>query len=142
MLQTRHQSRPLTLIYDIIPYALVAVQGCPYHDKLLFCHSSLITLCPAPHLPLAVTCSIAWSVRIPVLYINSNTSPKELQLSSLEYLPSLRDCPLEILTRPVVTCASHCSILTHCSRPSSGPITSRPASWLHHLPNLKGCGRS
>ena len=94
MLQTHHQSRPLSLIYDIIPFALVAVQGCPYHDKLLFCHSSPITLYPAPRLLLAATHSIAWSVCIPVLYINPNTSPKELQLSSLGYFPSLRDAPL------------------------------------------------
>ena len=78
MLQTHHRSRPLSLIYDIIPYALVAVQGCPYHDKLLFCYSSLITLYPAPHLPLVATCSIAWSVCTPVMYINPNTSPKVL----------------------------------------------------------------
>ena len=71
----------------------MAVQGCPYHDKCLFCYSSLVTLYPAPHLPLAATHSIAWSVYIPVSYLNPNTSPKELQLSSLGYLPSLRDCP-------------------------------------------------
>ena len=106
MLQTRHRSRPLSLIYDVIPFALAAVQGCPYHDKLLFCHSSLVTLNPAPHLPLVATCSIAWSVPTSVLYINPNTSPKELQLSSLGYFPSLQDELLVIPTCPVVTRAS------------------------------------
>ena len=110
----------------------MAVQGCPYHDKLLFCYSSLITLYPTPHLPLVATCSIAWSVRIPVTYINPNTSPKELQLSSLGYFPSLRDAPLVIPTCPVVTCASRHSIHSYHSHPSSGLITSGFASWLHH----------
>ena len=127
------------LIYDIISFALVAVQGCPYHDKLLFCHSSLITLGPAPHLPLAATCSIAWSVRTSVTYINSNTLPKELQLSSLGYFPSLRDKPLVIPMRPVVIHASHSSIHSYHSRPSSGPITSGLASWLHQFPDSIGC---
>ena len=63
----------------------MAVRGCPYLDKLLFCHSPFSTLSPAPHLPLAVTHSIAWSVRPSVTYINPNTLPKELQLSSLGY---------------------------------------------------------
>ena len=111
----------------------MAVQGCPYHDKLPFCHSSLITLDPAPHLPLATTRSIAWPVCTPVTYLNPNTSPKELQLSSLGYFPSLRDELLVILTHPVVTCASRSSIHSYHSRPPSGPITSRLASWLHHL---------
>ena len=137
MLQTRHWSRPLSLIYDIIPFALAAVQGCPYHDKLLFCYSSLITLDPTPHLPLVATRSIAWSVHPSVMYINPNTLPKELQLSSLGYLPSLRDKPLVIPMGPVVTCASRSSIHSYHSRPSSRPITSGLASWLHHL--LGGC---
>ena len=132
MLQTRHWSRPLLLIYDIIPFTLVSVWGCPYHDKLPFCHLLLITLSSAPHLPLAATCSIVWSVCPSVPYIKPNTSPKELQLSSLGYLPSLRDEPLEIPTCPVITCASRHSIHSYHSRPSSGPITSRFASWLHH----------
>ena len=105
-----HRFRPLSLIYDIIPCALVAVQGCPYHDKLFFCHSSPVTLYPAPHLPLAAIHSIAWSVRFPVMYINPNTSPKELQLSSLGYFPSLREAPLVIPTHPVVTCTSRSSL--------------------------------
>ena len=108
------------------------MQGCPYHDKLPFCHLSLITLDPAPHLPLVATHSIAWSVRIPVTYINPNTSPKELQLSSLGYFPSLRDKLLVKPTHPVITHASCSSIHSHHSCPSSGPITSGLASWLHH----------
>ena len=133
MLQTCHWSRPLSLIYDIIPFALGAVQGCPYHDKLLFCHLSLVTLDPAPHLPLVATHSIAWSVHSSILYINPNTSPKELQLSSLGYFPSLQDEPLVILTCPVVTCTSRRFIHSYHSCPSSGPIASGFASWLHHL---------
>ena len=134
MLQTRHQSRPLLLIYDIIPFALAAVQGCPYHDKLSFCHSLLVTLDPAPHLLLAATHSIAWSVRIPVPYINPNTSPKELQLSSLGYFPSLRDELLVIPTCPVITRASRSSFHTLITlAPQPGQFTSRLASWLHHL---------
>ena len=128
-----HDALPISLIYDIIPFALAAVRGCSYHDKLLFCHSSLITLGPAPLLPLAATCSIAWSVCSSVQYINPNTSPKELQLSSLGYFPSLRDELLVISTHPVVTCASCSSFHSYHSRPSSRPITSRLASWLHHI---------
>ena len=109
------------------------MQGYPYHDKLPFCHWSLKTLDPTPHLPLVATRSIAWSVYPSVLYINPNTSPKELQLSSLGYFPSLRDEPLVILTRPVVTRASHSSFHSYHSCPPSGPITSGLASWLHHL---------
>ena len=59
---------PLSLIYDVIPFALAAVRDCPYHDTLPFCHSLPITLDPAPHLPLVATCSIAWSVGTSVLY--------------------------------------------------------------------------
>ena len=69
---------PYCLSYDVIPFALAAVWGCPYHDKLPFCHLSLVTLDPTPHLPLVATCSIAWSVHIPVMYISPNTSPSEL----------------------------------------------------------------
>ena len=118
------------------------MQGCPYHDKLLFCHSSLITLGPAPHLPLAVTRSIAWSVCSSVTYINPNTSLKELQLSSLGYFPSLRDKPLVIPMCPVVTRASRCSIHSYHSRPSSRLITSGFASWLHHLQSSGECNMS
>ena len=109
MLQTHLWSRPLSLIHDIIPFTLAAVQvrGCPYHDKLLFRHSLLVTLDPAPHLPLVATRSIAWSVHFPVMYINPNISPKELQLSSLGYFPSLRDELLVKPMHPVVPRASH-----------------------------------
>ena len=127
-----HRSRPLSLIYDIIPYALVAVQGCPYHDKLLFCYLSLVTLYPTPHLPLAATRSIAWSVCIPVSYINPNTLPKELQLSSLGYLPSLRDCPTGDTNVPSRHSRYTPPFHYLHSRPSSGPIASGLASWLHH----------
>ena len=115
MLQTRHQSRLLLLIYDIIPFALVDVWGC----LLPFVAG---TFNPAPHLLLVATRSIAWSVRTSVMYINPNTSPKELQLSSLGYFPSLRDELLVIPTRPVVTRTSRTSPHTYHSRPSSGLI--------------------
>ena len=108
------------------------MQGYPYHDKLPFCHWSLETLDPTPHLPLVATCSIAWSVCPSVLYINPNTSPKELQLSSLGYFSSLRDEPLVILTRPVVTCTSCCSFHLYHFCLSSGPIASGFTSWLQH----------
>ena len=114
-----------------MPFALAAVQGCPYHDKLFFCHLLLVTLDPTPLLPLVSTHSIAWSVRPSVTYINPNTSPKELQLSSLGYFPSLQDESLVIPMHPVVTCASCRYIHSYHSCPSSGPITSRFASWLH-----------
>ena len=110
------------------------MRGYPYHDKLPFCHWSLETLDPAPHLPLVATRSIARSVRPSVTYINPNTPPKELQLSSLGYFPRLRDEPLVILTRPVVTRASRSSIHFYHSCPSSRPIASGFASWLHHVP--------
>ena len=58
------------------PFALVAVPGfSSFHfhfapsDKRTFCHSSLVTLYPAPLLPLDDNSSIAWSVRILVQYI-------------------------------------------------------------------------
>ena len=58
------------------PSALVAVMGfSSFHfrfapsDKHTFCHSSLVTLYPAPLLPLDDNGSIAWSVRALVQYI-------------------------------------------------------------------------
>ena len=58
------------------PSALVAVTGfSSFHfrfapsDKCTFCHSSLVTLYPAPLLPLDDNGSIAWSVRALVQYI-------------------------------------------------------------------------
>ena len=58
------------------PFALAAVPGfSSFHfrfapsDKRAFCHSSLVTLYPAPLLPLDDNSSIAWSVRAPVQYI-------------------------------------------------------------------------
>ena len=124
MLQTHHWSRPLLLIYDIIPFTLAAVWGCPYHDKLLFCHSLPAPLYPAPHLPLVATRSIAWSVHFPVTYINPNTSPKELQLSSLGYFPSLQDALLVIPTRPVITHTSRSSLplITLIPQPDQSPV--------------------
>ena len=59
-----------------MPYALVAVMGfSSFHfhfapsDKSAFCHSSLFPLDSAPHSPLDDNISIAWSVRVSVLYI-------------------------------------------------------------------------
>ena len=131
---------PLLLIFDIIiPFALAAVRGCPYHDKLLFRHSLLITLDPAPHLPLVATCSIAWSVRTSVPYINPNTLPKELQLSSLGYFPSLRDELLVIPMPPVVTHAKlHFPSTLITLAPHLGRFASRLASWLHQEPTAEG----
>ena len=68
-----------------------------------FGYLSLTILDPTPHSPLVSTRSIAWSVHISVLYINPNTSPKELQLSSLGYFPSLRDELLVIPMCPVLS---------------------------------------
>ena len=59
-----------------MPSALAAVPGfSSFHfrfapsDKRAFCHSSLVTLYPAPLSPLDDNDSIAWSVRVPVQYI-------------------------------------------------------------------------
>ena len=117
----------------------MAVRGCSYHDKLPFRHSSLITLDPAPLWPLAVARSIAWSVHTSVLHLNPNTSPKELQLSSLGYFPSLRDELLVIPTRPVVTRAERIPFHTLITlTPYLGRFTSGLASWLHHHPQTNG----
>ena len=89
-------------IISLGPYRL-SMTSCPMPQWL--CRAVLImisssfairhwlTLYPTPHLPLVATRSIAWSVRIPVTYINPNTLPKELQLSSLGYFPSLQRLP-------------------------------------------------
>ena len=67
---------PYLLSMTSSPFALVAVSGfSSFHfrfapsDKRAFCHSSLVTLYPAPLLPLVDNGSIAWSVRVPVQYI-------------------------------------------------------------------------
>ena len=78
------------------PSALVAVPGfSSFHfrfapsDKRTFCHSSLVTLYPAPLSPLDDNGSIAWSVRALVQYIKTNTWPSKLQSSLLGYFPGL-----------------------------------------------------
>ena len=122
------------LIYDVLPFTLAAVQGCPYHDKFPLCYSSLITLDPTPHLPLVATCSIAWSVCSPVTYINPNTSPKELQLSSLGYFPSLQDELLVIPTHPVVVTILLFPCLHHLvNPPPQPPCNPTTLSPCHHV---------
>ena len=96
MLWTHHRSRPLSLIYDIIA---CCPSGCDRLlffsfplcalDKRTFCHSLLATLYPAPLLPLDNNGSIAWSVRVLVQYIKTNTWPSKLQSSLLGYFPGL-----------------------------------------------------
>ena len=67
---------PYLLSMTSPPSALVAVPGfSSFHfrfapsDKHIFCHSSLVTLYPAPLLPLDDNSSIAWSVHTLVQYI-------------------------------------------------------------------------
>ena len=67
---------PYLLSMTSLPSALVAVTGfSSFHfrfapsDKRTFCHSLLVTLYPAPLLPLVDNGSIAWSVRALVQYI-------------------------------------------------------------------------
>ena len=67
---------PYLLSMTSSPSSLVAVTGfSSFHfrfapsDKCTFCHSSLVTLYPAPLLPLDDNGSIAWSVRALVRYI-------------------------------------------------------------------------
>ena len=96
MLRTRHRSRPLSLIYDVIT---LCPSGCDRLlffsfplcalDKRTFCHSLLVTLYPAPLSPLDDNVSIAWSMRARVQYIKPNTWPSKLQLSLLGYFPGL-----------------------------------------------------
>ena len=96
MLRTRHRSRPLSLIYDVVA---LCPSGCDRLlffsfplcalDKRIFCHSSLETLYPAPLLPLDDSSSIAWSVRTRVQYLKPNTWPSKLQSSLLGYFPGL-----------------------------------------------------
>ena len=85
---------PYLLSMTSSPSALVAVTGfSSFHfhfapsDKRTFCHSSLVTLYPAPLLPLDDNGSIAWSVRALVQYIKTNTWPGKLQSSLLGYFP-------------------------------------------------------
>ena len=59
----------------------------------------------------------------PVSYINCNAAPKELQLSSLGYFPSLRDCPTGDTNMP--------SRHLHYS-PSHPHLSLSPLIW-HHL---------
>ena len=67
---------PYLLSMTSLPFALVAVPGfSSFHfrfapsDKRTFCHSSLVTLYPAPLSLLDDNGSIAWSVRALVQYI-------------------------------------------------------------------------
>ena len=96
MLQTHHRSRPLSLIYDIIALCPSGCAGLLFFsfplcalDKRTFCHSSLVTLYPAPLSLLDDNGSIAWSVRVLVQYIKPNTWPGKLQSSLLGYFPGL-----------------------------------------------------
>ena len=120
------------------PFALVAMTGFPsFHfcfapDKRTFCHSSLDTLYPAPLLPLDDNNSIAWSVRIPVLYIKPNTWPSKLQSSLLGYFPGYTRLPLVIPTCPVITSSPHSASFSQSPHPASAPAVFID-SQLHHL---------
>ena len=101
---------PYLLSMMSLPFALVAVTGLLFFsfplcalDKRTFCHSSLVTLDPAPLSPLDDNGSIAWSVRVSVQYIKPNTWPGKLQSSLLGYFPGYMRLPLVIPTHPVVT---------------------------------------
>ena len=121
------------------PSALVAVLGfSSFHfrfapsDKHTFCHSSLVTLYPAPLSPLDDNVSIAWSVRALVQYIKTNTWPSKLQSSLLGYFPGLYETATGDTDAPSRhSCAAHTQLLL-LFRPSLG-VTILLFPYLHHL---------
>ena len=125
-----------------MPSALVAVMGfSSFHfrfapsDKRTFCHSSLVTLYPAPLLPLDDNSSIAWSVRIPVQYIKPNTWPGKLQSSLLGYFPGLYETATGDTDAPSRhSCAARPLLLLSSlsPHPASAPAVFID-SQLHHL---------
>ena len=115
MLRTCHRSRPLSLIYDNIALCPSGCAGLLFFsfplcalDKRTFCHSSLVTLNPAPLLPLDDNSSIAWSVRVLVHYIKPNAWPGKLQSSLLGYFPGSYETATGDTNAPSChSCASH-----------------------------------
>ena len=116
---------PYLLSMMSLPSALVAVPGfSSFHfrfapsDKRAFCHSSLVTLYPAPLLPLDDNSSIAWSVRALVQYIKPNTWPSKLQSSLLGYFPGLYETATGETDAPSRhSCAAHSLLLLHLFSP-------------------------
>ena len=142
MLWTRHRSRPLSLIYDVITLCPSGCTGLLFFsfplctlDKCTFCHLSLVTLYPAPLLPLDDNGSIAWSVRALVQYIKPNTWPGKLQLSLLGYFPGLYETATGDTDAPSRhSCAAHSLLLL--LPPSPHPASALAVfidSQLHHL---------
>ena len=134
MLQTCHRSRALSLIYDIIALCPSGSAGLLFLsfplctcDKRIFVHSSPSPLDPAPLSLLVATCSIAWPVHAPCMYIDPIPSPGKLQSSLLGYFPGYTRLSLVISMRPVIT--SHpltfSPHLAHARQSSD--------SQLHHL---------
>ena len=133
---------PYLLSMTSLPSALVAVPGfSSFHfrfapsDKSAFFHSSLVSLYPAPLLPLDDNVSIAWSVRASVQYIKPNTWPGKLQSSLLGYFPGLYETATGDTDAPSRhSCAAHILLLL-LSQPSLGFSTSAVFidSQLHHL---------
>ena len=142
MLQTRHRSRPLSLIYDIIALCPSGCTGLLFFsfplcalDKRTFCHSSWVTLYPAPLLPLDDNSSIAWSMCVPVPYIKPNTWPGKLQLSLLGYFPgSYKTATGDTDVPSRHSCAAHTQLLLSSlsPHPASAPAVFID-SQLHHL---------
>ena len=125
-----------------MPSALVAVPGfSSFHfrfapsDKRTFCHSSLVTLYPAPLLPLDDNGSIAWSVRTLVQYIKPNTWPGKLQSSLLGYFPGLYETATGDTDTPSRhSCAAHFLLLLLSLSPhSASALGSLIDSQLHHI---------
>ena len=141
MLRTRHQSRPLSLIYDVIALCPSGCAGLLFLsfplcalDKHTFCHSSLVTLYPAPLSPFDDNGSIAWSVRVLVQYIKPNTWPSKLQSSLLGYFPGLYETATGDTDAPSRHSYASLSLklLSLSPHPASAPAVFID-SQLHHL---------
>ena len=142
MLRTRHRSRPLSLIYDVIALCPSGCAGLLFFsfplcalDKRTFCHSSLVTLYPAPLLPLDDNSSIAWSVRIPVQYIKPNVRPSKLQSSLLGYFPGYYETATgdtDVPSRHSCAVRSLLQLSSLSPHPASAPAVFIN-SQLHHL---------
>ena len=148
MLQTRHWSRPLSLIYDVIALCPSGCVGLLFFsfplcalDKRTFCHSSLVTLYPAPLLPLDDNSSIAWSVRTLVQYIKSNTWPGKLQSSLLGYFPGLYETATGDTDVPSChSCAMHFLLLLSSLSPHpASALAVFIDSQLHQPPLRSAC---
>ena len=98
-------------------------------DKRTFCHSSLATLDPAPLLPLDDNVSIAWSMRVRVQYIRSNTWPGKLQSSLLGYFPGLYETATGDTDAPSRhSCAAHSLLLLSSLSPHLASAPRRSSS--------------